>query len=186
MRCLHFITAKFNLLLSATHIAGIENSLVDALSHDNLSFFFTHHPQANHSPSPIPSALLDLLVHSRPDWMSASWSSMFNSIFSQHSQKAQCDPMPLATIGTQASAQPLDTRPSLHQSQYSASLSATSLNNSSSIRQSNAICQGSDFTKFSSPIQTPSSRICPSSTMCCGELSPNKRRRIAHSANAFQ
>ena len=88
MRCLHFITAKFNLLLSATHIAGIENSLADALSRDNLSFFFTHHPPANHSPSPIPSALLDLLVHSRPDWMSASWSSMFNSIFSQHSQKA--------------------------------------------------------------------------------------------------
>ena len=31
MRCLHFITAKLNSLLSTNHIAGIENSLADAL-----------------------------------------------------------------------------------------------------------------------------------------------------------
>ena len=165
MRCLHFIAAKFNLLLSATHIAGIENSLADALSRDNLPFFFTHHPQANHSPSPIPPALLDLLVHSRPDWMSPSWSSTFNSIFSQLSPRAQCGPTPRATDGTQAFAQPQDTDPSPYQNQYSASLSATLHSSSSNTRQSKAIYQGSDFTKSSSPIQTLSSRICPGSTM---------------------
>ena len=62
MRCLHFIAARFNLLLSATHIAGIANPLADALSHDNLLLFFKHHPQANCSPSPIPPALLNLLA----------------------------------------------------------------------------------------------------------------------------
>ncbi len=186
MRCLHFITAKFNLLLSATHLAGIENSLADALSRDHLSFFFTYHPQANQFPSPIPSALLDLLVHSRPDWMSPSWSSMFNNIFSQHSQKAQCGPIPPATIGTQASAHHQDTSLSPRQNQYYANMSATLLSNSSSIRQSNATYQGSDFIKSSDPSQTPSLRICPSSIMCCEELSLSKRRKIAHNTNAFQ
>ena len=165
MRCLHFISAKFNLLLSATHIAGIENSLADALSRDNLPFFFIYHPQANQCPSPIPPALLDLLVHSKPDWTSPSWSSMFNSTFGPPSQRAQCDPTPLATIGTQASAYPQGTRPSPPQNQYYASSLATSPSNSSSIRQSNVTYLGLDSIKSSSLTQTPLSRTCPSSTM---------------------
>ena len=120
MRCLHFIAARFNLLLSATHIAGIANSLADALSRDNLLLFFKHHPQANCSPSPIPPALLDLLVHSRP---SPSWSNKFNTIFSQLSPRIQCVLTPPATEGTQAFAQPQEPGPSPRQSQYCASLS---------------------------------------------------------------
>ena len=52
MRCLHFIAAKFNLLLSATHIAGVENSLANAVSRDNLAtpLFqnITHRPIGSH------------------------------------------------------------------------------------------------------------------------------------------
>ena len=37
MRC---ITARFDLLLRATHIAGIDNSLADALSRNNFTLLF--------------------------------------------------------------------------------------------------------------------------------------------------
>ena len=72
MRCLHFITAKFNILLSAVHLAGKANGLADALSRNNHTLFLDNYPPANRKPSPIPAALLDLLVHSRPDWTSQS------------------------------------------------------------------------------------------------------------------
>ena len=39
IRGLHFITARFNIALSAVHLPGSENALADALSHNNLSFF---------------------------------------------------------------------------------------------------------------------------------------------------
>ena len=40
IRCLHFITARFNIALSAVHLPGSENALADALSRNNLSHFF--------------------------------------------------------------------------------------------------------------------------------------------------
>ena len=131
MRCLHFIATRFNLLLSAIHIAGIANSLADALSRDNLPLFFKHHPQANCSPSPIPLVLLHLLVHSRPDWTSPSWSNKFNTIFSQLSPRIQCILTLPATEGTQY----LRNQALPHVSQYCASLSHTLHSNISSTRQ---------------------------------------------------
>ena len=91
MRCLYFIAAKFSLLLSATHLAGADNILADALSRDNLDLFLTLHPQAHPSPHPIPAALLDLLIHSKPDWTSPSWSKTFNTLFNPPSPKTPCD-----------------------------------------------------------------------------------------------
>ena len=41
MRCLHFIAAHFNLLITAKHVPGVDNDLADALSRDNLPFFLT-------------------------------------------------------------------------------------------------------------------------------------------------
>ena len=40
LRILAFIKAKFRFLLVASHIPGKDNDLADALSRDNLSYFF--------------------------------------------------------------------------------------------------------------------------------------------------
>ena len=77
IRCLAFITAKFQFLLSASHIPGVENTVADALSRNKVVVFL----QANSVPAPIPAALLDLPLPSKPDWMSLSWIDMWNNIF---------------------------------------------------------------------------------------------------------
>ena len=77
MRCLHFFAAHYQLRVTATHIPGKDNVAADALSRDNLSQFFSVVPQCQARPSPIPSALLDMLLHSRPDWTSPNWRLMF-------------------------------------------------------------------------------------------------------------
>ena len=97
MRCLHFIAAHFNLLITAKHLPGINNEIADALSRNNLPFFFAHYSQALPLPSPIPLALLNLLVHHRPDWTSPSWSEMFRTIFRQPFPKTPCDLTPQAS-----------------------------------------------------------------------------------------
>ena len=62
MRCLAFIMAKFNFLLVASHIRGIENDLADALSRDNVHYFHSNYPQAKAAPTVIPQSLADLLI----------------------------------------------------------------------------------------------------------------------------
>ena len=67
MRCLSFIAATFDFRLVATHIRGRDNILADALSRDNWSLFNSLYPQASKEATPIPPALLDLLVVTMPD-----------------------------------------------------------------------------------------------------------------------
>ena len=120
MRYLYFIAAKFNLLISAIHLAGKANSLADALSRNNLSFFLSSYPQANHLGTPIPDPLISLLVDTKPDWTSQSW-SMFNTIFSQPCPKIQCAHIPRVATDTQISAPVPATSPSPLQSPSSVS-----------------------------------------------------------------
>ena len=86
MRCLYFITAKFDMTLSAVHLAGSANGLADALSHNQLKIFFANYPQASPQASHIPAPLLNLLIYSPSDWVSPSWSKMFSSTFAQRFQ----------------------------------------------------------------------------------------------------
>ena len=81
MRCLMFFMAKFQFSIYATHIAGSENILADALSRNRLDLFLLHHPQASKSPTPMPQELVDLLIVTRPDWTSMHWTRLWNSIF---------------------------------------------------------------------------------------------------------
>ena len=69
-RCL-FICARFNITLTAEHIAGITNEEADALSRNNLPAFFLKVPFAHQTPSVIPPALLEILVNQSPNWLSA-------------------------------------------------------------------------------------------------------------------
>ena len=54
IRCLVFIAAKFNFIVTATHISGHRNNLADALSQNRLDDFKFHLPQAQAAPTPIP------------------------------------------------------------------------------------------------------------------------------------
>ncbi len=80
-RCLAFIKAKFELELVAAHISGANNTKPDALSRNKLSLFHCLHPQTNSKPTNIREALLDLLLVSKPDWMSQHWENLWTSIF---------------------------------------------------------------------------------------------------------
>ena len=50
-----------------------------------MSLFKSLHPQAHPVPTDILAALLDLLIIRKPDWLSTSWTQLWNSIFSWHS-----------------------------------------------------------------------------------------------------
>ena len=53
IRCVHFITARFNIALSAVHLPDSENALTDALSRNNPSQFFLYNPQASRHPQSL-------------------------------------------------------------------------------------------------------------------------------------
>ena len=80
-RCLAFIKAKYDLELVASHIRGVENTIADALSRNNMTLFRSLTPQAHRRPAEIPDTLLDLLLVSRPDWTSNNWTELWSTIF---------------------------------------------------------------------------------------------------------
>jgi len=82
MRCLAFISAKFQFYLFATHVQGKRNVIADALSRNKMHLFRSLYPQAHMLPTEIPEALLDLLIIRKPDWRSPIWTTLWNSIFS--------------------------------------------------------------------------------------------------------
>ena len=186
MRCLHFIAAKFNMLISAVHLAGTRNTLADALSRNNLPLFFKHYPQANHKPSTIPYNLLDLLVLSKPDWTSPLWNRTFSSIFSQHSPAAPCAHTPPATAATWSSAPTTTSSPIPLMRIPSVNLWPTLGSNTSSTKQLNAISLASDSFTLFKPTPILSSRTCPGSTMSYEESKPKRQKLISHHANAYQ
>ena len=81
IRCLAFIMAKWDFYLFASHIKGQLNTAADALSRNNVPLFKSLHPQVHPVPTEIPAALLDLLIIRKPDWLSTSWTQLWNSIF---------------------------------------------------------------------------------------------------------
>lgn len=81
LRCLTFFEAKFSFRTVASHIAGVENSLADALSRNNLPFFFqAAGPGISSEGCLPPQPLVDMLINQRPDWTSQTWRKMFNDI----------------------------------------------------------------------------------------------------------
>ena len=79
LRCIFFVAAQFELTLTAAHIPGKDNTAADAISRNNLPLFHSQVPLAAREPSPIPAALVELLIHQQPDWMSTTWSQLFKS-----------------------------------------------------------------------------------------------------------
>ena len=70
MRFLAFIQAQWQASVVAEHIPGVHNTVADALSRNKLLTFYFLFPQANSHHTPIPEAIVDLLVTTRLDWTS--------------------------------------------------------------------------------------------------------------------
>lgn len=80
LRCLFFVSAKFQFDLSAQHIPGTVNTAADALSRNNLPLFFSQIPRAASTPAFLPLPLVMGLSQSHPNWNSKEWINWFNSI----------------------------------------------------------------------------------------------------------
>ena len=186
MWCLHFIVAKFNLLISAAHLPGAANSLADSLSHDNLSFFLSNYPQANRNPSIIQPALLDLLVYSKPDWTSQSWTKMFNFIFNPPSPAAQCAHTLPATAATQTSVHAVESEPTPPQKPPCVSSQHTSVSKASNSKLSNVTSLESGSFMSCKTTPTPFSQTCPDSNTSYGASRPKKQKMDDHLSSACQ
>lgn len=83
LRCLSFLSAKFQLVLHAFHFSGTVSTLADDLSCNNASHFLSTHMQANRLLTHIPEELLDVLIISKPDCMSPHWTNLWTIILSK-------------------------------------------------------------------------------------------------------
>ena len=81
LRCLAFISAKFQFILVASHLPGQLNTAADALSRNRVDVFRSIMPQAEELPTEIPTALLELLLLKKPDWILWSWTELWSDIF---------------------------------------------------------------------------------------------------------
>ena len=79
VRCLFFILAVWDISLFACHLPGVLNVAADAISRDNLPLLFFKVPDVSRQATPLPQALVDLLVAVQPDWTSRSWSHVFKN-----------------------------------------------------------------------------------------------------------
>ena len=73
LRYLHFFCAMYDIKLRAEHIAGVHNTIADAISRNNLSILFAQVPQAERVASPVPHELLQFLGNNQPNWQSPTW-----------------------------------------------------------------------------------------------------------------
>jgi len=79
LRCLSFVEARFEFYLSAEYIPGSQNDLADDLSRNRLSSFLQKATRVSLKPTAIPQSLRDLLLVEKPDWLSQSWTHLFNN-----------------------------------------------------------------------------------------------------------
>ena len=81
MRCLSFLMAKGEFYMVASHIKGVDNTLADALSRDNLPLFHSLYPQVQPQPAIVPEAMLDLVFIREPEWTCKNWTGQWNSTY---------------------------------------------------------------------------------------------------------
>ena len=81
LRCLAFISARFQFILVATHLPGQLNAAADALSRNRVDVFRAIMPQAEELPTEIPTTLLELLLFKKPDWTSWNWTELWSDTF---------------------------------------------------------------------------------------------------------
>ena len=95
LRCL-FFSAYFSFTFSAKHIPGALNSAADALSHNNLALFSSLFPWVQQHG--IPPCLMDLVIYTRPDWGSPTWTLLFNTSLVKVLWSPPSNPMELERV----------------------------------------------------------------------------------------
>ena len=81
MRCLTFLSARWQFRIRAAHIRGVDNILADALSRNNLTLFRMLFPQAEPQPAPVPEGAMDLVLLQESDWMARDWTEQWTSMW---------------------------------------------------------------------------------------------------------
>ena len=82
-RCLFFLEAKFNMLLLAKHVLGVENGAADSISRNNMPLFFNLLPQAHREPDQVPKGLVHHLMINSP-WISRDWRVWLETLSMTH------------------------------------------------------------------------------------------------------
>ena len=82
LRCLFYLEAKYNLTLTACHVAGADNGPADAISRNKLDTFFHLVPQASREACRVPAVLVERLVTSQ--WKFEDWTSWLSSLSTVH------------------------------------------------------------------------------------------------------
>lgn len=78
VRLLYFFASFHGFWFSAEHIAGVDNTLADAISRNNADLFLSQVPQAERRPTAIPPALVEFITADL-SWTSTTWIRLFNS-----------------------------------------------------------------------------------------------------------
>ena len=73
LRCLWFLSAFFEVKLTASHIPGVANTAADMLSRNRATEFLISHPQMSQVPTPVPTPLQKLVFPQRCDWTSPAF-----------------------------------------------------------------------------------------------------------------
>ena len=74
LRCLFFLEARYQLTVTAQHVAGVDNRAADAISRDKLDLFFDLCPQVHHKAAVVSRELVERLVLDT-QWTSENWRS---------------------------------------------------------------------------------------------------------------
>ena len=77
------VAAYHDIQIHATHLPGVENIAADSLSRNNLPTFLQAVPDTATLPTPIPQALVDMVVRESPDWSSPRWAQLFSAFCKQ-------------------------------------------------------------------------------------------------------
>ena len=79
IRCLFFIKAFYRLELRFVHLPGKDNVLANALSRNDIGYFYSQVPAAHRYR--IPPRVLDVLATQQPDWTSVTWTQLVQQLF---------------------------------------------------------------------------------------------------------
>ena len=72
LRCLFFLEAKYDIILTARHVPGVENRAANTISRNRLEAFFDLTPQAQRRACQVPQDLVGQMVR-QEQWTSDDW-----------------------------------------------------------------------------------------------------------------
>ena len=73
--------ASVSIKLWSVHIPGIENTLADAISRNNLCLLYSQVPESIRQQTLIPPQIITLLLDQHLDWTLVNWTQQFSGCF---------------------------------------------------------------------------------------------------------